>query len=130
MVINYRDGKTINVNLEDGVYLIDGKGADGKTFMCKILKSAQDVGYRVCVLTYESMYRTKHYIEFIRACSGYDLIFLDRFDLYQNISIIEEAKKNAKVVLIDWKSALYRGDFSLFDDTAFIDFDDKGFTVE
>lgn len=130
MVINYRNGKSININLNDGAYLLDGKGADGKTFMCKILKSAQDVGYHVCVLTYDCMFNVQHYIEYIRACSNYDLIFLDRFDLYEDVRIIEEAKQNAKIVLVDWKSALYRDDFSLFDDIAFIDVDDEGFTVE
>lgn len=105
MVLN-RYLPTININLSPGVYIFSNESATGKSRLCKELRKNQMYGERVASYSYEDFLLNRS-LDSILASKDYDVIMLDRYDLYngEGSSLIEKLKDTC-VILIDCKSGL------------------------
>lgn len=111
----------IKVHLENGIYLFDSKSAMGKTRLAKELKKNAYYGENVISYTYND-FRFGYSLEDILVVGKYDLIMLDRYDMYKNYGgeLIKQCGKDS-IVLLDCKSELGYGllcDFCTIEMTA------------
>ena len=93
----------IVINLDKGIYVFDNESATGKTRLCKILREYQAYGERVASYTYNDKLLGIP-IEEILVPEKYEVILLDRYDLYEGYGkeLINKCAKNT-IVLVDCK---------------------------
>lgn len=91
----------VNINLKNGVYVLDNESSTGKTYLLGILKTLS-VGEPVIGFTY-SDYKSGNILE--ASIRGRELIMFDRYDRYKNnyIDIINEMRDSA-IILLDCKN--------------------------
>lgn len=100
-IIKYR--QKVIVRKEPGVYIFNNSSGTGKTALSTWLDKFSDYGERTCSYTYRDYTRGRPIQEALDP-SKYDLIVLDRYDLYYGVGkdlIFACAEKC--VVLIDCK---------------------------
>lgn len=124
---NYKSN-TINdlqltIRIGKGCWCLGFDGATGKSYLRTLFESemASKNGKKEYLgLTYDSLKDSEDYIKSIKNFSG-KYILLDRFDLYFDERIVEEALKNDRCVMIDlknyvrWNRIPYRGAMIKFD---------------
>ena len=100
------DGSTnIQIFGENGIYVFDGSGGSGKTYLYKELElrvnsnSSNSLKNRVTLYTY------KVNEGLIKRGNGTDVILLDRADLYKSsvMDILKQYNINSSIILIDLK---------------------------
>lgn len=96
----------IHINLENGLYVFDSQSALGKTRLRKELRKLQQYGMPVSSYSYED-YQLGIPIESILDSKKFNLILLDRYDMYKGtgIDLIKECAKKS-IILIDCKGDL------------------------
>jgi hypothetical protein len=106
-MIQYRfNDIEIDINLPNGVYIFDGAGAEGKTYLAECLRAMKciiDEPDSISVITYEDFDITK----LKQSISKSKIIMLDRADLYMSnevVDIINSADKSKCLILIDLKN--------------------------
>lgn len=97
----------IDIDAENGVYLLGGSSADGKTWLCEEL-SKMGLEYRDTVgYTYDDYRRNITLDDMIKnTCNGApSVIMIDRYDMYPGI-LNDDIKKYAdkSIVLVDAKN--------------------------
>lgn len=93
----------IKIDLTPGIWVFDSEQSTGKTYLCKQLKELETLGEPVGGFTYEDIRLGQSLVEFLKN-PKYDVVMLDRYDMYPNTAHkeIREASES-KVVLIDCK---------------------------
>lgn len=92
----------IVVALGCGVYVFDNESATGKTRLCNLLKKYRAFGEPVAAYTYDDMLIDIP-ITNVLVPGKFQLIMLDRYDMYAgNEDLIQACGENA-IVLIDCK---------------------------
>ena len=93
----------IRVHLDHGVFVFTRQSGIGKTYLANILNNYFTFGERVFSYTYSDFCKGINLDE-ILGCGRFDLILLDRYDMYygEAIESIEEFGKRG-VVLVDCK---------------------------
>jgi hypothetical protein len=96
---------TIDVKLNNGVYIFNHKSATGKTRLAKLLDKYRTYGEPVASYTYSDVQLNKP-IKSILKPGKFKLIVLDRYDMYEGLGIglIDECAKDA-IILVDCKGA-------------------------
>ena len=69
---------TVDISLEPGVYVLPDKSATGKTYLASLLKMYGGYGERVTSVTYS----TAKDLDVALDPSKYDVVLLDRYDMY------------------------------------------------
>lgn len=93
----------IDIQLNNGIYIINSDSAIGKTRLCKELRKQQKYGEPVASYTYDDRLLGMP-IENILVPNKYKVIMLDRYDLYEGEGAegILKCKDNT-IILIDCK---------------------------
>jgi hypothetical protein len=96
----------IFVKLDPGIYVFDNQSATGKTRLADLLSKFNAYGEPVASYTYNDKLKGLT-LEQMLGDRKYDVILLDRYDMYNGeyTDIIEKYSKSG-VVLIDCKSEL------------------------
>lgn len=93
----------VNLLLNKGIYLCNNESGCGKTYLKQILDKYNEIGYRVATYTFSD--RVKGFpITTVLDKDKYDLVFIDRYDMYKGFGIkeiLDFAKHGS--VLIDCK---------------------------
>lgn len=98
-------GVDINIELDKGIYLFSSYSATGKSYLLFLLKAIKS---NQRLLTYDSDdYDNGIDLGKLLESTDYDLVIIDRYDLYLDkfIKEIKEAGKHS-IVLIDSKQGL------------------------
>lgn len=103
----------IDIEADNGVYLLGGSSADGKTWLCEELNK-MGLEYRDTVgYTYDDYRRNITLDDMIKnTCDGVpSVIMIDRYDMYPGI-LNDDIKKYAdkSIVLVDAKNTKIVGD--------------------
>ena len=100
------NGINIIIELDNGIYVLGGNSAEGKTYLHDLLsvKSREDV--RILTVTYEDIFKYEEMVIKKLYSGEYYLIFLDRYDLYQDKLDKEKLLNLGKdsVILYDCKA--------------------------
>lgn len=91
------------VNLDNGIYVFDNESATGKTRLCKLLREYQAYGEKVASYTYNDKLIGVPITE-ILVPNKYEVILLDRYDLYEGYGkeLINKCAENT-IILVDCK---------------------------
>lgn len=98
--------RSVNIALKNGVYNFDNNSGLGKTYLFSLL---QDVNkYQLancCTITYDETQTEQDVINKLNE-KKYDIIFLDRFDLYVSYDICNALGKveDNSIIFIDLKN--------------------------
>lgn len=102
--MKYRlDGIDIKINLQAGAYAFTPYSASGKSYLASKLRKLSTFGERCAVYTYGD----KFPLNTILDASKYDIIMLERYDMYYGdcFDLIEMCSKNS-IILIDSKKEI------------------------
>lgn len=102
--------RLLHINISDpGLYTLDSNSATGKSYIAGLLSTLDNV----CVVTYDKV-STLLSVALQEAMSGrYELVFLDRCDLYMTEELFKQLSTLAKTAAV----VLVLNDFSRFADT-------------
>lgn len=93
----------VRIDLTPGVYLFSGASATGKTALATWLSKFSRYGERACSYTYND-YKQSLLIERVLNPDKYDVVVLDRYDLYYGLGAEEiVACADKMIILIDCK---------------------------
>lgn len=98
--------KNINLNFDvknNGVYIFSSKSGIGKTYLADVLDAVS--GVSIYVVTYNK-HKSVMDTMLNDICNGqYSVIFLDRFDLYENDEWrnVINSKRDDSIILVDCK---------------------------
>ena len=100
------DSMTVSIRLKPGIYRFGGESAEGKTFLLTMLKaiSEMDSSRSICALTYDK--NLAGIVEKKIVSKDWDIIMLDRLDLYFDNEICQALleKQDKSIILIDIKN--------------------------
>ena len=98
------DNMTVSMILKPGIYRFGGESAEGKTFLLTMLKaiSEMDSSRSICALTYDK--NLEGIVEKKIVSKDWDIIMLDRLDLYFEICQALLEKQDKSIILIDIKN--------------------------
>lgn len=102
------DNMTVSIMLKPGIYIyrFGGESAEGKTFLLTMLKaiSEMDSSRSICALTYDK--NLEGIVEKKIVSKDWDIIMLDRLDLYFNNEICQALleKQDESIILINIKN--------------------------
>lgn len=92
---------TVDVNLENGVYVFNDESASGKTYLLYMLNKMSNAD-SVIGFTYTDSLSNSINME---KCIGRHIIMFDRYDMYRNkYADIIKKLKNSSIILIDCKN--------------------------
>ena len=96
----------LNINLENGLYVLDIESGSGKTRLKRLLDELNGYGEPVNSYTYRD-YLNKEPIEKILDSSKYRVVVIDRYDIYYpyGLEAMRKAASNM-IVLVDCKKGL------------------------
>lgn len=115
--------RTVNIDLEPGLYDFNPMSATGKTFLVKMIKSINDS--RIIAITYNDILLGVDPEKIINA--GPELLVFDRFDLYdEKYKILSALKKANCITIVDYKT---QRKFCDFDDTCFVTLSERELEV-
>lgn len=99
----------IDVNVSNGVYIMDNVSANGKTRLAKKLQELHDYGEPVDAYIFRGTFDKERFKQAL--CEKNKLVVLDRYDMYKGEykEIIDRCAQNA-VILVDAKGPV--GDIS------------------
>lgn len=97
--------RAVHVNLENGYYFLGFDGGVGKTYLYNLLSKLGEAGkLKFCGISYHKAQEEDEILKKMRA-EKYELIFLDRFDLYVTYEICKEVERleNSTIILLGIK---------------------------
>lgn len=103
-VFNIHPRKVI-LNVQPGCYIFEPENAIGKTYLGKLITKLSELGeLNACYITYSKSLSIKATIEEL-AHSNFDIVFLDRFDLYVSDDLCRHLNSTCEktVYLMDLK---------------------------
>ena len=119
-------GVNINIALNNGIWLLSPDSATGKTRLGSLLRSLELNGDSICSFSYEDIQLGRH-LEDILVPGKYDLIMLDRYDMYAPLGLaaMKSCATNT-IILIDCK----KSDMLDYDDVCFITMTESSIEVD
>lgn len=96
----------VYINIKPGLYIAGQETACGKTYLCSMLNNYRKAGYPVTTYTYDDLGRVD--IKNELDINKYKLIFIDRYDMYNDVghSEILDFVANGGTVILDCKEGL------------------------
>ncbi len=123
MIIDFGTLK-IYIELEKGVYSYYDNSGAGKTYLCKILEDYIEYSNsnKILIITYRNVNAEDKYDVIMKYLTenSYDLIIVDRADLFITDEMCEALNNSGAIVLVDIKRASKAE--SLRDEVCLIDF--------
>lgn len=97
-------GKSVNIELDPGVYVFDCVTSSGKTFLCNMLKQFKTVGQPVGGYTYTDVLDGRSLQDYV-GNNKFTCLVVDRYDMYNGDydEYLDELANSGCIVLVDCK---------------------------